>query len=129
MFSARSGLTKVSVPELPNDGLTRGRAGKTLDLSEKADAAMKKDIQLALNLLGSAACLITLISIASLLMEAGTGERSDFGRWGVLMLVALVIGQSRALWVLASGCRSTARRSLIDTQKDPAGTREWENRG
>lgn len=71
---------------------------------------MRYLVQLALNLTGLLACLVAMASAGSLLHESLSGERQDFGALGVLMLAMLIVGQSRALWVLTVA-RQEGRRN------------------
>ena len=61
---------------------------------------MKRVFKVAVTVLALLACIVALGAVASLLFEAFMGVRGDFGPLGMLLLVALLVGQCRILWVL-----------------------------
>jgi len=61
---------------------------------------MKLAFRLAATTLSLIACVVALGAVATLLYDAVMGTRQNFGTLGILMLVGLLVGQFRILWVL-----------------------------
>ncbi|MEJ8856490.1 hypothetical protein WKW79_18080 [Variovorax robiniae] len=61
---------------------------------------MKTAFRLAATTLSLIACIVALGAVATLLYDAIMGTRQNFGTLGILMLVGLLVGQLRILWVL-----------------------------
>ncbi|MEJ8847317.1 hypothetical protein [Variovorax rhizosphaerae] len=61
---------------------------------------MKLAFRLAATTLSLIACIVALGAVATLLYDAIMGARQNFGTLGILMLIGLLAGQLRILWVL-----------------------------
>ena len=72
---------------------------------------MKTIAHVVFTLTGVLSCVVALGSAGSLLPEALTGERRDFGTWGISMLAILMVGQCRARWVLSGAGNMNSRRA------------------
>jgi hypothetical protein len=61
---------------------------------------MKLAFRLAATTLSLIACIVALGAVATLLYDAIMGTNQNFGTVCILMLVGLLMGQFRILWVL-----------------------------
>jgi hypothetical protein len=61
---------------------------------------MKHAFRIAATALALIACIVALGAVSTLLYDAIMGTQQNFGTLGILMLIGLLAGQCRILWVL-----------------------------
>lgn len=73
---------------------------------------MNTAFKIVASTLALVACMTALGTFASLLFDAMSGTRNEFGAFGTAVLAALLVGQCRILWTLVD----PKRRSRLDDQ-------------